>query len=316
MQSNRRSAPSFFAKTHMAGDRMADWDDLRFALAVAETGSLAAAARHLGVNHTTVLRRVNGLEARLGVRLFERLATGYALTAAGTEAVEVAGTLGATIDTLERRLAGRDLSLAGSLRVTTVDSLGIDVLMPHLAAFRRMHPDIVLELTFQSAMANLTRRDADVAVRPAETVPETLVGRRVCEAAFAVYGAAGAGTLDRGPWIALDETLATTMMGRWLRTLPATAVVACRVDSVIAAREAARLGMGLVLLPCYIGDITPGLARMTDPLPELRAAIWLLTHPDLRRTARVRAFLDFLGQRLGAQRDAFEGRLPAPRRNA
>ena len=301
---------------------MPDWDDLRFALAVAETGSLAAAARRLGVNHTTVLRRVNGLEARLGVRLFERLATGYAPTAAGTDAVAVAGTLGATVDTLERRLAGRDLSLSGTLRVTTTDTLAITVLMPHLAAFRTLHPEIVLELTIQNAMANLTRRDADVAVRPAETVPETLVGRRACDIVFAVYAADGAGTLEHGPWIGLDETLATTTMGRWLRALPATSVIACRVDSLMAAREAARLGMGLALLPCYLGAATPGLTRIGAPLAEPRAGLWLLTHPDLRRTARVRAFLDFLGRRLEAERDALEGRadaatgLPPPVRSA
>ena len=290
---------------------MMDWDDLRFSLAVAETGSLAAAARRLGVNHTTVLRRVNGLESKLGVRLFERLATGYAPTVAGTEAMAVAQTLGATVDTLERRLAGRDLRLSGPLRVTTVDTLAYTILMPHLAAFRLEHPGIGLELVVSSAMANLTRRDADVAIRPAERVPETLVGRRVCAIACAVYGARdSAASPQRGPWIGLDESLAGTAIARWLRTaVPADAAIACRVDSLLAAREAVRAGMGIALLPCHLGDDEPGLVRLGAAQPEVRLDLWLLTHQDLRRTARVRAFLEFMGRGLAGERDRLEGRV-------
>ena len=281
-----------------------DWDDLRFALAVSETGSLTAAARRLGVNHTTVLRRVNGLEGKLGVRLFERLATGYVPTVAGTEALEVAGALGATVDSLERRLAGQDLRLSGPLRVTTVDT---NLIMPHLAAFRAEHPDVTIDLVAASAMANLTRRDADVAVRSANDVPETLVGRRICDVAFAVYGATPEARLDKGPWIGLDESLAETAIAGWLRKLPPSATFSCRVDSMSAAREAVRHGLGLALMPCYIGDPTPGLVRLA-PVPEVRPGLWLLTHEDLRRTARVRAFLDFLGRRLAGDRDLLEGR--------
>ncbi len=287
---------------------MMDWDDLRFALAVSETGSLAAAARQLGVNHTTVLRRVHGLEAKLGVRLFERLATGYAPTVAGTEALEVAGALGATVDTLERRLAGRDLRLSGPLRVTTVDTLVITILMPHLAAFRAEHPDVTLEIVVSSAIANLTKRDADVAIRAAVAVPDTLVGRRVCDLPFAVYGLGANASLAQGPWIGLDDSLAESAVAQWLRGLPPSARIACRVDSMLAAREAVRAGLGIALMPCHLGDTTPGLVRLGPPVPEVRPSLWLLTHEDLRRTARVRAFLDFMARRLLADRDLLEGR--------
>jgi len=148
-----------------------DWTDLQHALAVAETGSLAGAARALGVNHTTVLRRLNGLEGRIGVRLFERLPAGYALTTAGEEVLGVARGLGATVATLERRLLGRDLRLSGTLRVATTDTLALTILMPHLAAFRAAHPGIELEVTLSNAMANLTRRDGEELLAIAPRVP-------------------------------------------------------------------------------------------------------------------------------------------------
>ena len=285
-----------------------DWDDLRFALAVSEAGSLAAAARRLGVNHTTVLRRVNGLEAKLGVRLFERLATGYVPTVAGAEALAVAGRLGATVETLRRRLAGRDLRLSGPLRVTTVDTLVMTILMPHFAAFGAANPDVTLEIVVSSVMANLTRRDADVAIRAAVAVPDTLVGRRVCDIPFAIYGPDPDAAIDRGPWIGFDESLAETAVAQWMRGLPPSAVIACRVDSMMAAREAARAGFGIALLPCHLGDGTPDLVRLGPPVPDVRPSLWLLTHEDLRRTTRVRAFLDFMARRLLADRDLLEGR--------
>lgn len=295
---------------------MLDWDDLRYVLAVAEAGSLAAASKRLDVNHTTVLRRVNGLEKRLGVRLFERLSTGYALTPAGSEAAAVAGHLGSTIDTLERRLAGQDLRLSGPLRVTTTDTLAVTILIPHLAAFRAEHPGVALELSISNAMADLTRRDADIAVRPSSEPPETLVGRRIADIAFAVYGrndrtspATATDDLSDDPWVVLDESLANTATSRWMRdALPSTTPIACRVDSLLAAREAVRAGMGLALLPCYLGDGAPGLRRVRGPLPGVRSSLWLLTHEDLRRTARVRAFIDFMAHRLAGDRDFMEGR--------
>ena len=194
--------------------------------------------------------------------------------------------------------------------MTTVDTLAFTILMPHLAAFQAEHPGIALEFVVSSAMANLTRRDADVAIRPAERVPETLVGRRVCAIACAVYGPRGStASPERGPWIGLDETLAGTAIARWLRiSVPADAALACRVDSLLAAREAVLAGMGVALLPCHLGDGEPALVRLGPAQPEVRLDLWLLTHPDLRRTARVRAFMEVMGRRLAGEREQLEGR--------
>jgi DNA-binding transcriptional LysR family regulator len=307
---------------HSPSDRRRiDWEDLRYVLAVADASSLAAAARDLGVNHTTVLRRVNAFEAKLGLRLFDRLPTGYALTAGGEELLATARRMAETVTDLERRLSGQDLRLEGDLRVTTTDTLMASVLPPILAAFRRRHPGIAVEVTTSNAFANLTRRDADVAIRPTAEPPETLVGRRVSAIAFAVYGSP-AYLAESGPepgrdlgftahrWIGLDDSLAGSTVARWMRVMLAGAEIALRCDSLVATRAAAEAGCGLAALPCYLGDSSDGLARLGEPIPETAMALWVLTHEDLRRTARVSAFTEFMATALAGQRRPLEGGAP------
>ena len=288
-----------------------DWDDLRYVLAVHACGSVAGAARALRVNHTTVLRRIGAFESLLGIKLFDRLTSGYVLTAAGEELVETAGRINDTVTALERRLAGRDASVEGALRLATTDTLMGSVLPDILAAFRAAHPGVLVEVSTSNAFANLTRRDADVALRPAADPPENLVGRRLSRIGFAVYGSErflerldtdpGEGAeLDGSDWIWPDATLASTAIGRWMHDrAPSTAAV-LRADSLVAMREAAAAGLGLAVLPCYLGDTNGRLRRFGDPLSDLSSELWLLTHEDLRRTARVRAFMEFAGPALAA----------------
>ncbi|WP_043616961.1 LysR family transcriptional regulator [Ensifer sp. ZNC0028] len=298
-----------------------DWEDLRFVLAVAEANSLAAAARALGVNHTTVLRRVGSFEQKLGVRLFDRLPSGYTLTAGGEELLAVARQMADTVTELERRLTGQDLRLEGSLRITTTDTLMASILPSILADFRQCHPGVLLEVSTSNALANLSHRDADVAIRPAVDSPDALVGRRIAKVAFAVYaapsyldlrGLAAADTIDiaREHWIGLGDALASTSVARWMRaTLAGPAVLRC--DSLVTAREAAMAGIGLAALPCYLGDTTPGLIRIGAPVADMTRELWLLTHEDLRRTARVSAFTEFVGQALAKHRRLLEGNKPS-----
>lgn len=161
------------------------WQDLRLVLAIGEAGTLTAAARRLGVDHSTAFRRLGALETRLGVRLFERARDGYAPTPAGEAAIAGARQLLEKLDELERRLAGEDLRPSGVVRVTTTDTL-LDLLAPLVAAFRTAHPQIVVELVAAQAFFTLTRRDADVAIRPAATAPEGLAGRRIATIATAL----------------------------------------------------------------------------------------------------------------------------------
>ncbi len=284
------------------------WDDLRLVLAIARAGTLSGAARALHVTHSTVFRRLGAIEQQIGVRLFDRFRDGYAATPAGESAAGLAARFEDEVLALERSLSGQDLRLSGVVRIATTDTLST-LLMPHLAALRQAHPAIRLALTVSNAMANLTRRDADIALRPVPDPPETLVGRRLCAIAHAVYTAdAPQADPPSGPWIGLDEALDATVIGRWLRRAIPDDRILCRVDALPALRDAARAGLGLALLPCYVGDATPGLRRAAPAEPL--SALWLLTHDDLKRSPRIRAVLDFLAQALLSERELFEGRRP------
>ena len=155
------------------------WDDLRVVQAIAEAGSLSGAGRRLGASHATVFRRLNAIERRLGVALFERSRTGYAPTPAGEDLAATAARVETEVLGAERRVVGRDLRLSGSIRVTTTDTLLMGLLSPIFAGFQRAHPEIVLEVAVSNQLFNLSQRDADVAVRPSPSPPEHLVGRRV-----------------------------------------------------------------------------------------------------------------------------------------
>jgi DNA-binding transcriptional LysR family regulator len=291
-----------------------EWDDLRVVLAVFREGTLSGAARRLGVTHSTVFRRLGVIEEQLGARLFERFRDGYAPTPAGETVAEAAARLEDEVLTLERKLSGQDLRPSGVVRITTTDTLGT-ILMRHLPAMRAVHPEIQFEVAISNAMANLTRREAEIAVRPTPDPPEMLVGRRVAEIAHAIYGARAylsrneEKKLPAHDWIALDDALASTVIGRWIHENLRAARITCRVDALPALRDAALAGLGLALLPCYLGDPEPGLRRLTKKtMTQPRSALWLLTHEDLRRTARIRATLDFLAKAFTSERALLEGR--------
>lgn len=290
------------------------WDDMRLVLAIGRAGTLVGAARAIGLNHSTVFRRLGALESQIGVRLFERFRDGYLPTAAGEEVIALAGRIDADVTAVERRLAGRDLRPSGRVRVTTTDTL-VELVMPMLAAFRSAHPEIVLELAASNAIFNLSRRDADVAVRPSAEPPDMLVGRRVATVAFALYGASA--YLKRRParlrpeehdWAAPDETLAHLKATQWIdATIPAERVV-FRAGSLVSLLAAVRAGIGVAPLPCYLGDSDPALRRLGGTMDEFAAGLWLLTHPDLRRVARIRAFMDFMAPALAAYGPLFAGK--------
>jgi len=291
-----------------------EWDDLRIVLAIFREGTLSGAARRLGVTHSTVFRRLGAIEEQIATRLFERFRDGYVPTPAGETAAEAAARLEDEVLTLERRLSGQDLKPSGVVRITTTDTLGT-ILMRHLPTMRAVHPEIQFEVAISNAMANLTRREAEIAIRPTPEPPEILVGRRVADIAHAIYGSRAYFSryedkdLLAHDWIALDDALASTVIGRWIHENMRAAHITCRVDALPALREAALAGLGLALLPCYLGDPASGLRRFTPKtLAEPRSALWLLTHEDLRRTARIRVTLDFLAKAFASERALFEGR--------
>jgi DNA-binding transcriptional LysR family regulator len=289
-----------------------EWNDLRFVLAVGRAGSLSGAARTLGVNHSTVFRRINLIEQQLGVRLFERFRDGYTATAAGEEIYQLAASMDEQINTLERRLSGRDIHPGGTLRITTTDTL-VELLTPMFAGFRILYPDIELELVVSNQFFSLTRREADVAIRPTREPPEALVGRRLCDIATAIYAAGSyletstAVDLADHPWIGPDDSLPQLRFGDWRQKNFPNARVVYRANTLLAMSEAVKNGLGIALLPCFIGDSSDELCRLQPPVAELASSLWLLTHPDLRRVARIKVFFDVMAEAIKQQKSLLEG---------
>lgn len=291
-----------------------NWDDLRTALAVARAGSLSGAARLLGTSHPTVYRRINQIEEKVGARLFERSRRGYALTLAGEELVALARRVEDDLTAVERRIAGQDVKPAGTVRVTTTDTLLGEILTPLFAEFRGRHPEIVLEIVVSNDVFSISRRDADVAIRPSSDVAQELVGRMICGIGMAIYGhrdildlSFDGETIDTLPWIGPDSGLSYLPLARWMRESDLDRCVVYRVNSLLGSLDAVRSGMGIAILPCYLGDSEPDLVRLVPPIDTLASELWLLTHPDLRHVGRIRAFLDFMALALGRYRERFVG---------
>lgn len=284
-----------------------DWDDLRFFLAVSEHGSISAAAKFLNVNHSTVLRRLASLEKRLGARLFDRLPDGYAMTSQGEELRNQLRGVKEQIETTQRSLSGRDLGLSGAIRVTTTDTLMHGLLMPYLAEFRALNPAIQMEIVINNTFLSLTRREADVAVRPSNIVPENLVGRRVGRLRTAIF--ASKNYLKKNEkkkewaahdWVAPDQALSHLAQAKWMRENIPEERIMVRVDSLLGMVAAVRYGMGVGMLLCLLADDERDLVRLAEPLSELDTDVWILTHPALKGVARIKAFTDFLYDRLRA----------------
>jgi DNA-binding transcriptional LysR family regulator len=291
-----------------------EWDDLRVVLAVAREGSLSGAARYLRVAHSTIFRRLAVIERTLGVRFFERFRDGYVTTPAGEAAALLAERLADQITELERRLSGQDMRPSGAVRIATSDTIW-PLVCRYLPEFRARHPEIVPEFTISNAMANLRRREADIAIRPVPDPPDHLVARRIAGIAHALYASSdhrmrNDGDLGSQDWIGLEDTDTTTIIGRWLRQHVQSANVVLTVDALTALRDAARAGLGLAVLPCYLGDADERLRRVAVTQPDIpRSVLWLLTHDDLRRTARVRAAMDFFAIALSRHRALLEGEM-------
>jgi len=293
---------------------MLSWDDFRYVKAIADTRSLGGAAQQLSVNHSTVLRRMAQIESQLGSRLFERSRGGYALTPCGEEMVRLAERMGEDIVTFERQVTGHDLRPSGELRVTTNDTALIYLMTQVFADFRRAYPEISLDVVVSNQALNLSKRDADVAIRATDRPPETLIGRRAASIAWAVFAASAKAPKRFDPandgrevdWIGFGDNLANLKAAKWLKEHAAPGRIVYRINTVLGLAEATAAGIGLGLLPCFIGSSTPGLTRLAAPV-DVGDGLWLLTHADLRQTARVRAFMDFAGSEIAKHRRQLEG---------
>lgn len=295
------------------GQRL-QWDDLHLVLAVARAGSFAGAAAQLGVSTPTVFRRARALEQRLGTLVFRRDNTGVSLTAAGRDAAALAELIEEQVGALEARIGNEDAEASGAVRLATVDTLVAGPLMPPIARFQQRHPAIVLDLRTGIGMADLRQREVDAALRAGGEPPESLIGRKLCRIAVAVYRGAGtpcATDLARQPWVVPDDELAHLASARWLRESGNSARAVLRVNSLLSLALAVAAGIGAGILPCYLADPDPRLRRIGDPIDALASDLWFLTHPEQRHTARIRALSDHLAREFHALRPLFQGELGA-----
>jgi DNA-binding transcriptional LysR family regulator len=295
-----------------------DWSDLRIFLALARRRSVRSAGQLLAISHSTIARRIDIFEGRLGVRLFDRQTTGYALTAAGEELLKTAERVEDDINGAERRLVGQDAKLRGEIKVTMPDALATHLLMPDLASFATSYPEIELEVIFSYDALDLAQREADVAIRfvpPGRSPAENLLGRRLLSIAQTVYATPeylARHDLQAEPptacWIGWADH---APFPQWVRESPFPNIPARgRLYNVAIQLEATKQGMGLGMLPCFLGDCEPSLVRVPGAEPLRLFELWVLSHEDLRASARMRVFRDFVAEAIVGKKDLLEGRRP------
>lgn len=287
-----------------------NWDDLRLFLAVARSGSISSGARQLGLQHSTVSRRMRKLEQDLGVRLFDKVPSGYALTTEGGGLVQAAGRMEREVLLVDGALSGKDLKPSGALRVTAIDNMATTVLMPMFGGFARAYPDVTLHIMVSNSDVSLAQREADVAIRLTNTPPDTLIGKRVVTVSSAIYGSREyvnhLRERDGEPdWLGVE---CCTFHKSWTKQECGDRPHHFCVDDTLLTLAALREGMGISILPCFMGDSDPELLRYADPRPEWDLGLWILLHHDLKRTARVLAFRDYMSEAIKAQADLFAGR--------
>ncbi|MGK8639352.1 LysR family transcriptional regulator [Brucella anthropi] len=275
---------------------MDHWNEVRMFLAVAQGGTVRAAADALDVNHATIIRGISRLEETLETKLFDRLASGYRLTDAGSDIVELAGQMATASSQIEARIFGRDQRVSGPLRFTLPISMATDLLMPSLADFKAAYPDIGLEILGSTSMINLVNREADVALRVVvggKTPPDNLYGTRLCQFHMAFY-------IHRNLMTQPSPASATWLLGPnenvpsdWeSATGIKMAANPVRFAEIGSQFQATRAGMGISFLPCFLGDSEPKLIRVPGTASSCVGDIWLLTHSDTRQTRRVRLLCD------------------------
>jgi len=286
-----------------------DWDDLRLFLAVARTGSISGAARQLGVQHSTVSRRMRQFEEKLGSRLIERKTGRYDLTQAGQNVMEAAGRIEREVLAVDGALLGKDTQYVGPLKVAALNNMASTVLMPMFAAFNEKWPQIELHIIVSNIDASLSQREADVAIRLTNTPMDTLIGKRLVTVASCVYGSKIylKKMREQGlqpKWIGVD---CCDFHKSWTKQLSTEQSHHVYSDDTQLTHSAIREGVGISILPCFMGDADPLLERFAEPDPAHNLGLWVLLHPDLKRTARVLAFRDYISQAINEKKDLFEG---------
>ena len=291
-----------------------DWNDIHQFLAIARAGSATQAASELGINHTTVYRRITGLEQKIGKKLFERSASGWLITPLGEQILAYAESMAEDAHAIERKILSDTQDLSGTLRITAGERCTDSILMPVIRQFSARYPDVQLEVITSTDELDLAAREADIALRATDNPPENLVGRRISAIAYAVYGNPEMlKTLLSNPdqdvpcitWLGDGHTRPA-----WINDHFASTRKVIRATSTQTMLAMVREGIGIAKMSCMLCDPDPVLERVPAVPCESGQSLWVLSHVDLRTTARVRIFRDFLVEALEDKIDLMEGRRP------
>jgi DNA-binding transcriptional LysR family regulator len=291
------------------------WDDLRIVKAIGQHGGLAGAAAALRVNHSTISRRLSILEETLGVALFDRRRSGYTATAAGAEMIALGERVETDVFDVTRRVSGHIRGHKGNLRVTTSDALLYDFLNPIIAEFQQINPEIRIEVLVGNAAMNLARGEADIAFRATLEPPENLYGRKAARIAWAIYGRrvdyVGARPLTdelyQQRWVSYGATLTGLRAFEFVERHVPEDNIHYRADSVLGVASAVCAGLGIGFLPCMHADLVPSLIRISPIEPEVYDELWILTHPDIRKSGRVYSFMSYCSEAIIKRRAFIEG---------
>jgi len=295
-----------------------DWNDLRYFLAVRRAGTLAGAARALKVEHSTVSRRLTALEESLGARLFLRGPEGFSPTPAGDRLLPLAESMEAAVVAIDRQVSGGDERVEGTVRLTASEVFS-GFVVKRLGRLRERHPDLVVEVLTGNQAFDLSRGEADLAIRIMATADPELLVRKVVDCGWAMYAAFGyverrgtppnPETLAGHDLIGYDDTMARVPGALWLAAHGGGANIVLRGNSIMAVLSACLAGLGVTVLPCHLGDVESTLVRLAPAVLGSRP-MFLVVHPDLARVARVRVVMDFLIEIMTEEATLLEGARP------
>ncbi len=289
-----------------------DWDDWQYVLAVMECGSLSGAARSLGVNHATVLRRINAVEACCQLKLFDRRQNGCVPTPDCLDISSQLQGLGQSVQDLELAIRNSGNPFSGKVRVTSTDTICQYILPKHLWRLKGLHPGLAIELLATNRRLDLSEADAEITIRPTMELSDDLAGRQACNLVMEVFGSPeylrknNRSRVEDHRWLGLSEVLIRSPVRKWEQEANLQNVV-FRSDSFITLAQAAENGLGLAMMPSFIGNASDMLVRAEQFCDRLELGLWVACHQDRAGSARITALLDYFFDAMRADRKLFEG---------
>ncbi len=276
-----------------------NWDDLKIVLYVAQKGSASAAARALGVNHATVVRRIKALEEEQGVRIFDHVSSGYRVAKGGEIFVTAAQSMSTAVLDLQRKVTGAEIDIEGPVRFTTTDGL-FPLVADDLKGLHQLYPGIHLDLAITNQQVSLEDLDADLAIRTSLDEPKGLVCEHISCVNFAIYSNEAASSIEfaassaKQRWIGLSPPLSTSAPGQWLDSQLSSDVIVMRCNSFLHVMNLIEQGLGVGVLPCFLGDTAESLHRVGGEPLTFSSNVWLVSHKDVLRSPRIKACFEYL----------------------